>query len=391
VRELVELAGAREALDPQRVMRALAETFERWRAPDSVERARLAREHGVYSPEVVDRGVRQALAGWTLESLQALRARELSDPCWIPPVTAVWLAGSIPTAAFSALALPLLAGSSVYAKPASADPVSARLFAASLGESDPAVGAALRIGHDAKALDDADAVVAHGSDATIALLRARVGPGRPFIGYGHKVSLAVIGPAIDPLVAGRRLALDVALWDGRGCLSPAWALAVDSPRGRAAEVARALAAALEELEDELPRGALEPAEASELVELRARAAVREGTRLEMAAGASTWTVALEAGDSRPPAGSFRFLSVVPVAEVESVAAFCAPLAPHLSCVGHAGLAGERSRLAAIAARAGASRLCPLGRMQAPPLEWNHDGMPPLRGLVRWLDVEGAEI
>jgi len=391
MRELAELAAARDALDPRRVIRALAETFERWRAPGSPERVRLAREHGVYSAPVVERGVKLALAGWNEESLASLRARELSDPCWVPPVTAVWLAGSIPTAAFSALALPLLAGSAVYAKPASADPVSARLFAASLAETDPAVGAALAVGSDSKALDDADAVVAHGSDATIALVRARVGPGRPFVGYGHKLSVAAIGPAIEPLVAARRLALDVALWDGRGCLSPAWALALDAPRGRAAELARALATAFEELEDELPRGKLEPGEASELVELRARAAVRDGTRLEMAAGASTWTVALESGEVRPPPGIFRFLSVVPVADVESLGRFCAPLAPHLSCVGHAGFGAERGRLAAFAAAAGASRLCPLGRMQLPPLDWNHDGQPPLRGLVRWLDVEGAEI
>ncbi|MFI5316275.1 MAG: acyl-CoA reductase [Myxococcota bacterium] len=391
MRELAELAAAREGLEPARVVRALAETFERWRAPQSAERARLAREHGVYSRAVVDRGVRLALAGWTAESLDALRARELSNPCWVPPVTAVWLAGSIPTAAFSALALPLLAGAAVYAKPASADPVSARLFAASLSETDPAVGAALAIGGDAKALDDADAVVAHGSDATIALLRARVGLGRPFIGYGHKLSLAAIGPSIDPLVAARRLALDVALWDGRGCLSPAWALAVDAPRGRAAELARALATAFDELEDELPRGALAPGEASDLVELRARAAVREGTRLEMAAGASTWTVALESGDLRPPPGMLRFLSIVPIPDLESLGAFSAPLAPHLSCVGHAGFGSERGRLAQLAAAAGASRLCPLGRMQLPPLDWNHDGQPPLRSLVRWLDVEGSDV
>ena len=311
MRELVELAGAREGLEPERVIRALAETFERWRAPNSPERARLAAEHGVYSAPVVERGVSLALHGWTADALAALRARELSEPCWVPPVTAVWLAGSIPTAAFSALALPLLAGSAVYAKPAGADPVSARLFAASLRESDPAVGAALAIGGDAKALDEADAVVAHGSDATIAAIRARVGPHRPFLGYGHKLSLAAVGPAVDPLIAARKLALDVALWDGRGCLSPSWVLALDAPRGRAAEVARAFAAALEEIEEDLPRGALDAGEAADLLELRARAAVREGTRLEMAAGASTWTVALESGEVRPPPGIFRFLSVVP--------------------------------------------------------------------------------
>ena len=126
------------------------------------------------------------------------------------------------------------------------------------------------------------------------------------------------------------------------------------------------------------------------MELRARAAVREGTRLEMAAGASTWTVALEGSEVRPPPGIFRFLSIVPVADVESLGAFCAPLAPHLSCIGQAGFGTERGRLASLAAAAGASRLCPLGRMQLPPLDWNHDGQPPLRGLVRWLDVESAE-
>jgi acyl-CoA reductase LuxC len=390
MRELAELAAARGALEPRRVIRVLAETFARWRAPLSPERAQLAREHGVYSAPVVERGVQLALAGWDEAALAALRGRELSDPCWVPPVTAVWLAGSIPTAAFSALALPLLAGSAVYAKPASADPVSARLFAKSLAEVDPAVGAALAIGGDPKALDEADAVVAHGNDATIAAIRARVGPTRPFLGYGHKLSLAAIGPAVEPQIAARRLALDMALWDGRGCLSPSWALAIDAPRGRAAELARALASALEELEDVLPRGALDAAEASELVELRARAAVREGARLEMAAGASTWTVALEAGDVRPPPGAFRFVSIVPVPDVEALGAFCAPLFPTLSCVGHVGFGSERARVAELAAAAGASRLCPLGRMQLPPLDWSHDGQPPLRPLVRWLDQETHE-
>ena len=70
-----------------------------------------------------------------------------------------------------------------------------------------------------------------------------------------------------------------------------------------------------------------------------------------------------------------------------MAGFIAPLAPHLSCVGHAGWGANLSRLAAFAVAAGASRLCPLGRMQLPPLDWNHDGQGPLRPLVRWLDLE----
>jgi hypothetical protein len=29
-------------------------------------------------------------------------------------------------------------------------------------------------------------------------------------------------------------------------------------------------------------------------------------------------------------------------------------------------------------------------MQLPPLDWNHDGQPPLRPLLRWLDQESPE-
>ena len=386
--ELESLAEARGALEPERTIAALDGAFELWRAPVSPWRERLAREHTVYSPEMIEYGVTAALAGWTADTLVRMRARELRGFFAAPRVTAVWLAGSIPPSAFSAIALPLLVGSAVYAKPSAADPASARLFAESLRAVDAGVAAAVRIGADAKALDECDAVVAQGSDETIAAIRARVRPGRPFLGYGHKLSLAVIGPAVDPASAAQSLAIDVALWDGRGCLSPAWALVHDSPRGRAAELAHALAIALEEIDETLPRGRLVAAESADLLELRARAAVREGTRLELAAGASSWTVVLESAEIRPPAGGLRFLSVVPFTDLEGLARFTAPLAPHLSCVGHAGFGGDVSRLGALAVDAGASRLCPLGRMQLPPLDWNHDGQGPLGPLVRSLDVEG---
>ena len=386
--DLAQLADARRALEPERTIAALARTFELWCAPASPFRDRLAREHLVYSKQMLERGITSALAGWTADALAELRARELPAVFAAPRVTAVWLAGSIPPSAFSAIALPLLAGSAVYAKTPAADPVSARLFAESLRSVDPGVGAAVLIGADEKALDECDAVVAQGDDETIAAIRARVRPARPFLGYGHKLSLAAIGPAIDPASAAQQLALDVALWDGRGCLSPAWALVSDSPRGRAAELAHALAGALEELDETLPRGKLSVAESADLLELRARAAVREGTRLELAAGASSWTVVLENTEVRPPAGTLRFISVVPFTELDGLARFCASLAPHLSCVGHAGFGGGASRLSTLAVEAGASRLCPLGRMQLPPLDWNHDGQGPLRPLVRGLDVEG---
>ena len=44
-------------------------------------------------------------------------------------------------------------------------------------------------------------------------------------------------------------------------------------------------------------------------------------------------------------------------------------------------------LATQLARWGATRICPLGQMQNPPLTWRHDGRPALGDLVTWTDWE----
>jgi hypothetical protein len=55
-----------------------------------------------------------------------------------------------------------------------------------------------------------------------------------------------------------------------------------------------------------------------------------------------------------------------------------------------GLAAAEERAPEIAtqlARWGVTRICPLGRMQQPPLTWRHDGRPALGDLVTWTDWE----
>ena len=134
------LRKAQHKLEPAAVIDTLDRVLAMWRAPDSVWRTKLQREHGIYSSQVLELGTTEALRDWTGEALRCMRARELREPCRIPPVTAVWLAGSIPSAAFHAILLPLVAGSAVYVKPSSQDPLSARLFAESLRAQDPALG-----------------------------------------------------------------------------------------------------------------------------------------------------------------------------------------------------------------------------------------------------------
>lgn len=374
-------APVRERIE--RIDRALA----LWRDPDSPWRRRLAEQHGGYSPQVIDLGVTRGLAHWTRDVLAALRARELAQPCRVPSTTAVWLAGSVPTATFAALLLPVLAGSEVRAKPASADAVTPSLLAGSLAEA--GLPDAIEIAGGEQALRDVDCVVAYGRDETVELIRRRLPPHTIFVGYGHKLSVAAIGAHARPERAAGELALDLALWDGRGCLSPAYVLVQDAPAGRAEALAAALADALERCERELPRAKLDPAEEAGIREWRAAVALEPDGRLWMPES-TAWTVALERRSSLPSPGALRFARVVPFGDLDELAERCLGLSPHLSCVGQSGFGERVAQLEAIAASAGASRVCPLGRMQLPPIDWNHDGLSPLRPMLRLTDVERDE-
>jgi len=56
-------------------------------------------------------------------------------------------------------------------------------------------------------------------------------------------------------------------------------------------------------------------------------------------------------------------------------------------VGIAAPPEKMNELALRFARWGATRICPLGQMQNPPLTWRHDGRPALGDLITWTDFE----
>ena len=59
----------------------------------------------------------------------------------------------------------------------------------------------------------------------------------------------------------------------------------------------------------------------------------------------------------------------------------------VSTVGLLASESRRRDLVAELARWGVSRICPIGKMQDPPLTWRHDGRPTLADLVTWADWE----
>jgi hypothetical protein len=389
---------------------ALGAVLEEWRSADGAPRRALALElpkAAGFSRAVVERGLDVALAGWSAPALRALYEREIGTlgrggPHRVAsgfPTTAVLLAGAIPSASLVSLLAPLALGSAVLARPAGRDPLTPALLAASLARVDRGLAAAFAVlpfdARDDRALEafaEADCVVATGSDATVARVAARVAPPRRMVGYGHRASFAALGPealgeAGALAAACGRLALDVALWDQLGCLSPV-SLLVAGDAAAARRAGAALAEALADAERALPRGEV-PAEAAartahERAEAELRAAAGAGAALFSGAA---WTVVAEA-DARPrPAPLHRFVRVHPVGDAEGVARALAPCGLHLAALGTEGFGPGADALARAAAALGASRVCALGAMQAPPLAWCHDGGGVLLPLARLADLE----
>ena len=407
-RERLLAAGAPLRRRPRRErVQVLGRVLERFRAPESPERQRLERELPEatgFSSATVREGLARALAPFSAAALEALVEREL-DALGKRRVavgfeaTAVLLGGAVPTPTLPALAGPLALGSPVLARSSSHDPVTARVFAAALAAEDAELGAALALvsfpSDDDLALGELLAtpcVVAFGSDETMAAVGARLGPTQRFVRHGHRLSLAVLGEEArggkDLADAAAALALDVALWDQQGCLSPVavYVLGVERVPD---ELVEALAAGFAEAARRWPRGRV-------LSDATARFAVeRDTAQLRAAAGADVRVVAgrgfvLVAEPDAAFRGSplQRFVRVHPAPSAERLLEAVAPLGPHLAAVGVAGLGPLAGRLEPELAALGASRICPLGALQAPPLDWAHDQLGVLLPLARLADIEG---
>ena len=414
--EALREAGARLRARPAEVvLAALARALDVWSDAGSAWRreleAKLPEATG-FAPATVREGLARALAGWNGAALRRLAERELGgEGARGGPhrralgfeTTAVVLAGSIPMPTLQALVAPLVLRSPVLAKPASRDPITAELVARSLAELDPELGACVALapisrgdGAALEALLEADCVVVYGDDATVSSLAARTAPTRRFVAHGHRLSVAVLGPEATRgealRAAAAALALDVALWDQQGCLSPIALYVVDADAAAAPRVAEALAEALADAGARWPRGHVDPASAARFAHERAeaelRAAAGAGVALH-ADPAGAFCVVGEADALPRPAPLHRFVRVHPVADLRALAVALAPVRRHLAGVALAGFGAGRQEVAHGLAALGASRVCAPGSLQAPPLEWESGGRGALASLTRltWIEPE----
>jgi hypothetical protein len=312
-------------------------------------------------------------------------------------------AGNLPVPVLHSVALGFLARSAQFVKCATGASFLPRLFAHSIYEVEPKLGACVELAEwrggsaslEEALFDESGCVTATGSDEALAAIRLRMPPRVRFLGYGHKVSFGyVAGGSLTGLNARKiiaRAAEDVVAWNQLGCLSPHLIYVEQGGGLTPVQFAEGLAGELAAREEAEPRGELPVQLAASIASRRSfyevRAAHSPETCLWRSENSTAWTVVYEADPRFQLSCLHRFIYVKGVRDVTEAVQNADAARGKTSTVGLAAPEDKAQALAAEFARWGAARVCPLGQMQNPPLTWRHDGRPSLGELVTWTDWE----
>src|SRR5438034_899658 len=225
-----------------------------------------------------------------------------------------------------------LAGAAVLVRSGRAAPLSAPAFQRALAAVDPVLAATVvtaywpggEVAREDAALGRAAVVVATGGDATLAALAPRLG--RRLIAHGPRWSVALVGRAGAGDVDA--IALDTALHDQRGCLSPHAVYVTDDARA----FAERLAAALDGLGARLPPG---PASVDARAAARLVAAEAEWAPGAAVLGGAGGTVIYEDMPAFRPTAGRRTVRVHPLRDVRELPELLPP--GRIECLGLAGI------------------------------------------------------
>jgi hypothetical protein len=313
-------------------------------------------------------------------------------------------AGNLPNPTLTSIIFGLLTRSAQFVKCASGSAFLPRLFAHSIYDADPKLGACLEIAEwrggnhllEEALFIEADCVTATGNDETLDKIRKHLPLKTKFIGYGHRVSFGFVahevlyGSRAKKIVAAA--ADGVIAWNQLGCLSPHVIYIQVGGEISPEHFAQLLAEELERREQIEPRGELPAEHAAAIASRRGIYEVRaahspETTQHFFSKDSTAWTVVFEADARFQISCLNRFIYVKGVSDLKTALENADLVRGKVSTVGIAVPEEKTNEIATQLARWGATRICPLAQMQNPPLTWRHDGRPALGDLITWTDFE----
>ncbi|AXX31041.1 acyl-CoA reductase [Actinosynnema pretiosum subsp. pretiosum] len=419
------LRRAHEALrrlPVRRIVAAFDTAAELWAKRDFPERRDTVRSAAAItgmSEETIDRALDGELSGLRAEHLLAALERELGVPEVLdgferderlrgsttaigPRVTLAVFSGNVPGLPVRSLVRALLVKSALIAKIPAREPSFTAAFLRTLREVEPVVAEAVVAlywdrddeANQSAALEQADAVIAYGSDEACAAIRARVAPHQVYEQHGHKLSFGVISRAYlaanGAAEVARRIAADTSELNQHACLSPQVYL-VEAGREEANALAGRVAEAMRAAAADFPPGEV-PREDAVIVEHRRllagwRAASSADAGVWVSEGDTDWTVVLDDALLPLSGAGNRVARLVVVPSLAAAVDAVRPYAKHLQNVGLGAVGEEFWQVSRELAVLGASRIAAPGAMIGASMVWKHDGQPRIAGLLRWCDVE----
>jgi hypothetical protein len=402
------------------VIAALAQTAKNWLGPNSPWRNRAVEQAPAptgFSEAMVREAVDLIFGAITYESLGELLDRELGNRrvldefclrghvqsrATAPRLITHFLAGNVPVPGIVSICCGLLLRSANLVKVSSRDPVFPTLFVESLREVDAELADCVATLEWARgelaltqtALEDAEGVIVYGDDHTISALRQLAPPAAKFLGYGHKISFAVIAKEAMTVENVPQLAqaaaFDVSVYDQQGCLSPHVFYVEERGQLGPRKFAAALADAMAAYQARVPRGQLSVEEAAQITKFRSgyefRAASDKRVGVWGSPAGNDWCVIYDDSPAFIPSCLNRIVFVKPTDGYKRVLDAIQKFVSSVSSVGVAPMNERALAFAGDLAQMGVHRVCPIGQMQRPPLSWHHDGRPNLADLVSWTDL-----
>jgi hypothetical protein len=309
--------------------------------------------------------------------------------------------GNVPGLPMWSLVSGMLVKSAALGKVSSSEPLFPVLFAKTIEEVCPDLGRNLAIvwwkgGQEEleqAAYDVSDAVIAYGSEETTQAISKKLPPRTRYFVHGHKVSFGVITEeALQTTKASETAqlaAFDASWFDQQGCLSPHLFFVECGGRFSPRDFAQMLAQEMARFEHKLPRADLSAEESHAILQARTKAEFDVNTEVLFSEEGTAWTVLYRETNTFLFSPLNRFVSVIPINQVEEIPTYLRPVQNLLQTAGIAASPIKFRKLTNILGQCGVNRICALGQMPQPQSGWHHDGRLNLADLVRWTDVESS--
>ena len=410
----------------EQMILTLSRLAERWldpKYPFRIEALQSGPGATGFSTEIIDRGLNDLFGAMTGDHLQHLLAQDLGhwqrfeNPVATqneiqkrrmgmvqgPELIFHIAAGALPNPSVLSLVQGLLCRSAQIIKCASGNSFFTRLFAHSLYDLEPKLGACLEVvdwpggceEFEAPVIQEADCISATGNDETLSGIRKRVPWHKRFLAYGHKLSFAYMGrDALTTFNAkdfAASLSEDIAAWNQSGCLSPHLVYVEDKGSVSVDHFADLLAEALEKMEKKMPRGLVSEEEAEAIARRRyffeIRSAHSNDTRIWASQNSTAWTVVYDDDPRFQVSCLNRFVYVKSIPDLDTALSGAEVVRGKVSTVAVAAAEEKVPQIVQKLSAWGVTRVCRPGEMQKPHAAWRHDGRPSIGDLVRWTDWE----